>query len=88
MWGSTVGSSNLSATTKHPSLQVIGDADFDGDIKWKGRSLGTMLESIENRLAILTPNPEKLKHFESLQKAYNQYKVLEALCELPKQTKE
>jgi hypothetical protein len=87
VWGA-VGSSTITANTNHPSLKVTGDAEFDGDIKWQGRSLGTMLESIEKRLAILTPDPEKLKHFEALKKAYEHYKVLEALCEIPKQTKE
>ena len=61
-------------------LQVHGDAEFDGDIKWKGRSLGNLLESIEGRLAILqTPTPEKLAKFEALKKAYEHYKTLERL---------
>jgi hypothetical protein len=67
----------------HAGLHVTSDAKFDGDIKWKGRSLGDMLASIEKRLAILTPDPAKLEHFEALQKAYQHYKTLEALCEIP-----
>lgn len=70
--------------SNHASLDVNGDAEFHGDIKWKGRSLGDMLETIEKRLAILQPDPEKLEHFEALQKAYEHYKTLEALCQLPK----
>ena len=61
----TVGSGGSNS-----SLDVNGDANFEGDIKWKGRSLGDLLETIEKRLAILTPDPEKLEHFEALQKAY------------------
>lgn len=64
-------------------LKVEGDAEIEGDIKWKGRSLGDMLSTIERRLSILTPDPEKLEHFEALRKAYEHYKTLEALCELP-----
>lgn len=64
-------------------LHVTSDAEFDGDIKWKGRSLGDLLTTIEKRLSILTPDPKKLEHFEALQKAYKHYKTLEALCELP-----
>lgn len=64
-------------------LHVTSDAEFDGDIKWKGRSLGDLLTTIEKRLAILTPDPAKLAHYESLQKAYQHYKTLEALCETP-----
>jgi hypothetical protein len=75
----TVG--NISST----GLHVSTDAIFEGDIKWKGRSLGDMLTTIEKRLAILTPDPAKLEHFEALRKAYQHYKTLEALCEIPKE---
>lgn len=67
-----------------PGLQVKGDCDFEGDVKIKGKSILTMLETIEKRLAILQPDPEKLEHFEALQKAYEHYKTLESLCQLPK----
>lgn len=69
-------------------LHVSSDAEFEGDIKWKGRSLGDMLASIENRLAILTPDPAKLEHFAALKKAYEHYKTLEALCEIPNKENE
>jgi hypothetical protein len=63
-----------------PSLDVRGDATFDGDIKWKGRSLGKLLETIESRLAILQePSPEKLEKYAALKKAYEHYKTLERL---------
>ncbi|NBP00039.1 MAG: hypothetical protein EBU90_07885 [Proteobacteria bacterium] len=65
------------------TLQVNGDAEFEGDIKWKGRSLGEMLETIEKRLSILVPDPKKLEHYEALKKAYEHYKTLEALCDTP-----
>ena len=74
-----------SVSTQSSDLTVRGDAEFDGDIKWKGRSLGSLLEKIENRLAILTPDSGKLEHFAALKKAYDHYKALEALCELPKE---
>jgi len=61
-------------------LHVSSDAEFDGDIKWKGRSLSTLLEKIEDRLAILAePDPEKLEKFAALKKAYDNYKLLEKL---------
>jgi hypothetical protein len=63
-----------------PSLTVSGDADFEGDIKWKGRSLGTLLQGIEDRLAILQePDPKKLEKHAALKKAYEHYKTLERL---------
>ena len=39
-----------------------------------------MLETIEKRLSILTPDPKKLAKYEALQKAYEYYKTLEAMC--------
>lgn len=70
-------------TTTDPNFTVTGDAKFEGDISIKGRSLTKMLETIEKRLAILQPNPKKLAKYEALQKAYEHYKTLEALCDLP-----
>lgn len=61
-------------------LHVSSDAEFEGDIKWKGRSLGKMLEKIEDRLAIIQdPDPIKLEKFKALKKAYDNYKLLEKL---------
>lgn len=76
---STIGSSSSS------SLQVQGDANFEGDVKIKGVSIAKALEDIQKRLAILVPDPAKLEHFAALKKAYEHYKTLEALCELPKE---
>jgi len=64
-------------------LHVTSDAEFDGDVKIKGVSIAKALETINKRLAILVPDPAKLEHFEALQKAYQHYKTLEALCEIP-----
>ena len=61
-------------------LHVQSDATFEGNIKWKGRDLGKLLEKIEDRLAILPePDPEKLEKFAALKKAYDNYKLLEKL---------
>ena len=79
----SIYSTGMGSITGPAGLHVNTDAIFEGDIKWKGRSLGDMLTTIEKRLAILTPDPAKLKHFEALQKAYDHYKTLEALCEVP-----
>lgn len=70
------------------SLNVKGDAEFEGKVKVNGQDIGEFMETISRRLAILVPDPEKLEHFEALKKAYEHYKMLEKLCELPKEEKE
>jgi hypothetical protein len=76
----TIGTSASSWSTTQAGLNVSGDSNFDGDVKIKGRSLEKLLDTIEQRLSILEPNPKKLAKFEALQKAYDHYKLLEALC--------
>jgi hypothetical protein len=62
------------------TLQIEGK---DADIKINGRSLCDFMDKIEQRMSILVPDPAKLEHFEALKRAYEHYKTLEALCELP-----
>lgn len=54
----------------------------NADIKIGQKSLKEFMANVEKRLAILTPDPEKLAKFASLKKAYEHYKTLEALCEI------
>ena len=81
----TAGSWN---TISNPGLTCSGDANFEGDVKIKGVSIAKTLDDINKRLAILVPDPAKLEHFAALKKAYDHYKLLEALCELPTEPKE
>jgi hypothetical protein len=82
-----VGSSG-SNTTLSSGLHVKDNAVFEGDVKIKGVSILDTIKKIESRLAILRPDPAKLEHFEALKKAYEHYKTLEALCEIPQDTEE
>lgn len=59
------------------NLHVKGDAEFEGDIKLKGKSLADTLDSIENRLAILRPNKELEDKWERLKKLGDMYRALE-----------
>ena len=85
-WGA-IGSITT-AGTNTPSLKVTGEAEFESDIKIKGISIVKTLDEINKRLAILVPDPDKLEHFEALKKAYDHYKLMEALCQLPKKESE
>jgi len=60
------------------TLKVNGDAEFDGDIKLQGKSLSETLEKLEERLAILHPNPELEERWEELKSLGKRYKELEA----------
>ena len=84
----TTNGTGLWNTISNPGLTCSGDANFEGDVKIKGISIAKALEDINKRLAILVPDPAKLEHFAALKKAYDHYKLLEALCELPTEPKE
>jgi hypothetical protein len=50
------------------------------DITVGGQSLKEFMKKMEQRLAILIPDPKKLEKFEALKKAYEHYKTMESLC--------
>jgi len=73
-WANIITDSGLKGST----LSVKGDADFEGEVKIKGKSLTDMFEKIEERLAILHPNPELEEKWENLRALRNAYTELEA----------
>ena len=79
-WGLN-GTSNVISTDpslKGNSLSVKGNADFEGDVTIKGKSLTATLDKIEERLAILHPNPELEDKWDELKELGKRYKELEA----------
>lgn len=70
----TVGATSSSA------LKVSGDANITGNLTVNGVDIGIMLAKIQERLAILVPDPARLDKYEALKQAYEHYKILEALC--------
>lgn len=58
-------------------MELHGD---DADLIINGQSLNKTMQTIQDRLAILIPDPKKLEQFEALKQAYEHYKTLEALC--------
>ena len=59
------------------TLEVKGDANFEGDVKLKGKSLVDSLERIEERLAILRPNEELEEKWDNLRALGQAYRELE-----------
>jgi hypothetical protein len=79
------GSTNWSYTNipvdpnlKGATLQVKGDAEFEGDLKIQGVSIKESLENIEKRLAILHPNKKLEEKWERLKALGDMYRELEA----------
>lgn len=79
-WGAGIGPITTTGISNN-SLEVTGNANFKGDVTIDGVSVKDTLKKIQDRLAILVPDPKKLEQYEALQKAYRNYKMLEALCE-------
>lgn len=70
-------SDTINTSSAGRSLNVKGDAEFEGDIRIKGKSLVESLEQIEKRLAILKPNPELEDRWEKLKVLGDEYRALE-----------
>jgi len=68
---------NSDPSLKGASLSVKGDADFEGEVTIKGKSLTDMFEKIEERLAILHTNPELEDKWDELKELGKRYKELE-----------
>ena len=78
--GTNTGWANISLAEpniKGATLSVKGDADFEGELTIKGKSLTDMLDKIEERLAILHPNPELEDKWDELKELGKRYKELE-----------
>ena len=75
----TWSSPNTITTGAYPSnsLQVKGDAEFEGDVKIKGKSIIELFDNIEKRLAILHPNIKLEEKWEKLKELGEQYRALE-----------
>jgi hypothetical protein len=69
--------SGYNGTSLSNSIEVTGE---DADIVINGKSLAEFMTKMEDRLAILVPDPAKLEKFTALKKAYDHYKLMEKLC--------
>jgi hypothetical protein len=73
-WGNiSLANPNLNGAT----LSVKGNADFEGEVTIKGKNLSDMFQKIEERLAILHPNPELEDRWNELKELGKRYKELE-----------
>jgi hypothetical protein len=73
-WTSSIGSGTVNIGTDGIDMAA------GTDIKIDGKSLKEFMNKMEQRLAILVPDPKKLEKFEALKRAYEHYKTMESLC--------
>lgn len=83
----TIAGSNWNNYSTNVNITGDGiDMKSGTDITIDGKSLKNFMDKMEERLAILVPDPAKLEKFEALKKAYEHYKLMEKLCqEKPKE---
>ena len=82
----TTGTSGYTINNTSSSVNITSDGiDMAAgtDIKVDGKSLKEFMNKMEERLAILVPDPKKLEQFAALKKAYEHYKLMESLCQEP-----
>jgi hypothetical protein len=78
MWnGINTSWDTITTSTMNSELHVKGDAEIEGDLKIKGKSLSDVIDNIEKRLAILHPNKDLEERWEQLKALGEQYKELE-----------
>jgi len=78
----TINNSSASVNISSDGIDMAAGTD----IKVDGKSLKEFMNKMEERLAILVPDPKKLEQFAALKKAYEHYKLMESLCqEQPKE---
>jgi len=88
----TTGTSGYQFNTNTPNTVHINNNGIEmasgTDITVGGKSLKEFMNKMEERLAILVPDPKKLEQFAALKKAYEHYKLMEKLCQEPPKEEE
>ena len=67
----------IQPSTTNNQLTVKGDAEFEGEVTIKGKSLLDAIESLEKRLGLLHPNPKLEGRWEELKELGERYRALE-----------
>ena len=73
-----------SATDYNMKVEQSGQIDIKGekaDIRINGKSMNKWMDQVEQRLNILTPNPELEKEWDDLRRLGERYRKLEKKCQ-------
>ena len=77
-WIGTTGSGTGTLKVEQSgSIEIQGE---NADIKMNGKSMKAWMEKVEERLNILTPNPELEKDWDDLRRLGQRYRALEKKC--------
>ena len=77
-WHTIDGSSGQMNIKKSGTVEIKGK---DADLKINGKSMTAWMEKVEERLNILTPNPELEKEWDDLRRLGERYRKLEKKCQ-------
>ena len=78
----SINQSNVSiANTQFENSGKMVMKGKEADIEINGKSMSTWMEKVEQRLNILTPNPEMEKDWDDLRRLGERYKKLEKKCQ-------
>jgi hypothetical protein len=78
-----IATGGLGGTNPAMVVSPSGSIDIQGqnaDIKINGKSMKVWMEAVEERLNILTPNPELEKEWDDLRRLGERYRKLEKKC--------
>jgi len=76
-WISTGTGTGTLSVEQSGSIEIQGE---NADIKMNGKSMKAWMEKVEERLNILTPNPELEKDWDDLRRLGQRYRALEKKC--------
>lgn len=81
-----MGSNTLTLPTNNYTISTSANAPLSvqgkitcSDVEVDGQSVKEMMQTINDRLLILKPDPDKIEKYEALKIAYENFKVLEAM---------
>ena len=80
----TTGTSINTSPDWNMKVEQTGQIDIrgkDADIRINGKSMNRWMEQVEQRLNILTPNPELEKEWDDLRRLGERYRKLEKKCQ-------
>ena len=76
-WIATGTGTGTLSVEQSGSIEIQGE---NADIKMNGKSMKAWMEKVEERLNILTPNPELEKDWDDLRRLGQRYRALEKKC--------